>query len=188
MNTAFLTKLVIPWPTGNLFDQWQTATHWRSLFLQNENRHGLVKIDYFEEESWCPCFFATVIFYFEKCQRGSAQREPVAPEHLHYQASWYLGTTWQRLVLVTIFWDKLVDTLLFDLAVKNTCCLIWAVLSTHLLFCCVFGKFWIFDRKEERNLPVYLSATHLYLLEMHTSILQLWQPMVWKLMELDTPL
>ena len=43
-------------------------------------------------------------------------------------------------------------------------------------------------RKERRNLAVYLSATHLCHLEMHKSILQLWRPIVWLLMELDTPL
>ena len=55
----------------------------------------------------------------------------------------------------------------------------------------IFCEVWslgFFDRKERRNLPVYLSATHLYLLEMHKSILQLWRPIVWLLMELDTPL
>ena len=76
---------------------------------------------------------------------------PTPSQYSFLIACYSLTTTWWQ-----NFGTKLVDTLFFDLAVINTYCLILAVLSTQsLVLLCL----------KIRNLSLYLSATHLYLLK-----------------------
>ena len=43
-----------PWQIWGMLDHCEIATHWRAFQIEDKSRHGLVKLTYSEENSWCP--------------------------------------------------------------------------------------------------------------------------------------